>query len=73
MDLQFEKGMEADLAKAIATIAKALAPNAAGIPDIWPGDRFNAIFRLDRPDHTAPWAFSQMAPVLLAGDRTTPI
>ena len=54
--------------EAIAAIVKALAPEAR-VPEGWPGDRFNVIFRLERDDPTSPWTFSQLAPVMLAGDK----
>jgi hypothetical protein len=84
IDLSFTKGRERDLAwtlakvegvalvcwqhEAIAAIVKALAPEAR-VPEGWPGDRFNVIFRLERDDPTSPWTFSQLAPVMLAGDK----
>jgi hypothetical protein len=89
IDVRFTKGRESDLAKALLTvggvvlvcwqhedivaIAKALAPDVKTIPDAWPGDRFNVIFRFDRPDSASPWAFQQVAPVMLKGDKAGPI
>jgi hypothetical protein len=85
----FSKGREADLAAAISAldgvtlvcwqhedivaIANAIAPNARGIPAAWPGDWFNAMFRLDRSDAAPAWEFRQVVPVMLPGDRADPI
>jgi hypothetical protein len=84
IDQRFTKGREADLATAISTvegvvlvcwqhediaaIAKELAPDAQAIPDDWPGNRFNVIFKFDRPNSASPWSFEQVVPVMLAGD-----
>jgi hypothetical protein len=89
IDLRFGKGKEADLANAISTIAgvvlvcwqhediaaiaQALAPPVHGAPTHWPGDCFNVIFRFDRPTAEAAWAFRQIAPVMLDGDRSQPL
>ena len=89
VDQSFSKGQETELAGALSgidgvvlvawqhedipAIATAIAPGAAGIPAVWPGDRFNIIFRLDRADPNSPWAFQQISPVMLAGDVSTPI
>ena len=83
VNLRFSKGQEAALATAIsvvqgvvlvcwqhediATIAQALQPTAA-IPNVWPGDRFNVMFRFDRLGPDAYWAFTQIVPVMLDGD-----
>ena len=85
IDLDFTKGEEDDLAVAIAeigpvtlvcwwhddipTISRALAPDLKDIPVVWPGDRFNVIFRFRRPDGNAPWSFNQVVPVMLQGDK----
>jgi hypothetical protein len=58
--------------EAIAAIVKAMAP-AAPVPEHWPGDRFDVIFRLERDDRADAWTFSQLAPVMLAGDKPDPI
>jgi hypothetical protein len=57
----------------IIDIVDAIAPLLPGVPDKWPGDRFNVIFRLDRPDEMSPWKFQQIVPVLLGGDTSKPI
>ncbi len=57
----------------IIDIVDAIAPLLPGVPDKWPGDRFNVIFRLDRPDEMSPWKFQQIVPVLLGGDLSKPI
>ena len=89
VDLHFAKGQEAELAAAIsridgvtlvcwqhediADIANALIPKPQGIPDKWPGDCFNVVFCLERSDSASPWSFQQFVPVMLKGDRSTPI
>jgi hypothetical protein len=89
VDLRFWKGREADLAAAIsatdgvvlvcwqhediAAIAKTLTPHPRGVPDDWPGKRFNVLFRFDRSAPTAPWAFQQIVAVMLDGDGSGPI
>lgn len=89
IDVRFTKGKESDLANALSTvggvvlvcwqhedivaIARALAPHVQTIPDAWPGDRFNVIYRFDRPNGASPWAFQQIVPVMLKGDKAGPI
>ena len=89
VDLQFAKGQEAELGAAlsgrdgvtlvcwqhedIAAIASALSPLPPGVPDEWPGDCFNIVFCFDRPEAGAAWTFQQFVPVMLKGDRSTPI
>jgi len=88
VDQHLTKGQERDLAsvlaridgvalvcwqhETIAAIVRALAPDAR-VPENWPGDRFNVIFRLERSDRTAAWTFRQLAPVMLAGDKPDPL
>lgn len=57
----------------IIDIVDAIAPLLPGVPDKWPGSRFNVIFRLDRPNESSAWKFQQIVPVLLGGDPATPI
>lgn len=87
--LDFARGDEPKLAAALSTMAgvtlacwqhedivaisKALAPQARGIPATWPGDRFNVVFRFERPDAASAWAFKQVVPVMLDGDSAAPI
>jgi hypothetical protein len=89
VDLQFAKGQEAQLGATlsgmdgvtlvcwqhedIAAIASALRPEPEGVPDEWPGDCFNVVFCFDRPGAGAAWTFQQVVPVMLKGDRSTPI
>jgi hypothetical protein len=85
VDLRFSKGDEPALAAAIAdidgvilvcwqhedisAITNALTPRPAGVPGIWPGDCFNAVFRFVRNGRPAgAWIFDQLSPVLLKGD-----
>ena len=113
----YTKGEEADLVaaivgldghtlvcwqhEAIPDIARAIMGSAAGIPDPWPGDRFDVVWRFvrahtsdaDMPDADMPdagtadagtadagkhhagkdWAFDQVCPCLLGGDKSKPI
>ncbi len=89
INLDYTKGQESALAQAISKraevvlvcwqhedvipILQALKPAPAGIPAKWPGDRFNILIRLDRTSETAPWVLKQIAPVMLSGDKTTPL
>jgi hypothetical protein len=89
VDLRFAEGQEAQLAATIAsldgvvlvcwqhediaTIANALVPRPPGVPAGWPGDRYNVVYRFDRPDAPTSWMFQQIVPVMLKGDRSTPI
>jgi hypothetical protein len=89
VDLRFAKGQEANLAAAlsvmdgvtlvcwqhedIAAIASALSPQPQGVPGKWPGDCFNVVFCFDRSEAGAAWTFQQVVPVMLKGDRSTPL
>ncbi len=84
IDAARTKGEETDLAEAIndlagvtlvcwqhekiARIAKSLSPAPTGVPEIWPDERFNVVFRLRRDGEVESWLFDQIAPVMLAGD-----
>jgi broad specificity phosphatase PhoE len=90
----YTKGQEADLAAAIAAlagvtlvcwqheaipdIARAIMGAAAGIPDPWPDDRFDVVWRFVRSDAGKSdagknWVFDQVCPCLLGGDQSKPI
>jgi broad specificity phosphatase PhoE len=87
VDIRFTKGQEAELAAALSTmqgivlvcwqhediakIAEALTPKPHQIPEDWPSDRFNVVFRLDRSGDASAWAFQQVVPVMLDGDKAT--
>jgi broad specificity phosphatase PhoE len=89
VDLSFTEGNEIALASAvssisgvvlicwqhedIATIAQAIDPHDASIPTNWPGERFNVIFRFDRPNAASAWSFRQIVPVMLHGDQSAQI
>jgi len=89
VDLRFSKGQEAALASVISlvegvvlvcwqheditTIARGLGPISADVPGVWPSDRFNVMFRFDRPGRAASWTFSQVVPVMLDGDKQEPL
>ena len=57
----------------IGAIAKALSPTNPSIPNNWPGDRHNVIFRLDRADRHSHWVFAQVVPVMLCSDKSEQI
>jgi hypothetical protein len=57
----------------IGTIARSLNPTPHGLPENWPKDRFNVMFRFDRADGGTAWSFRQIVPVLLAGDSAATI
>jgi hypothetical protein len=86
----FTKGQETDLAaklktlggttlvcwqhEAIPTIAKALLGTAEGVPDPWPGDRFDVVWRfVDNGSGTL--TFDQVCQGVLEGDssKTIPV
>ena len=87
--VKFAKGQEADLAAEIATlkgitlvgwqheaipaIANALLGTTKGIPQKWPGDRFDVVWRFERADASKPWAFDQVCQGVLQGDGSKPI
>jgi hypothetical protein len=56
----------------IPTIAKLIAGEDAGIPDPWPGDRFDVVWRLQRGGAGDSWHFDQVCPCLLQGDSSKP-
>jgi broad specificity phosphatase PhoE len=84
----FTKGQESALARevvalqqttlvcwqheAIPAIAKLILGAAASVPDSWPADRFDVVWRCVRSDGGS-WTFDQLCPQLLFGDRATPI
>jgi len=82
---KFTNGQEADLVneitglpgttlvcwqhEAIPAIAQAILGTATGIPDPWPSDRFDVVWRFGRDDSSQPWAFDQVCQNLLSGDQ----
>jgi hypothetical protein len=89
VDERFSKGEEAALATTVSAvqgvvlvcwqhedivaIARVLAPDASTIPNHWPGDRFNVIFKFEKPDGASSWTFGQTSLIMLAGDTSLPI
>jgi hypothetical protein len=89
VNLGFGKGREGDLAASITkltgvtlvcwqhedivSIAVAIATDNDIKNLTWPGDRFNVIFRLTRPDDGVSWNFDQVVPVMLTGDSAKAI
>jgi hypothetical protein len=89
VNLEYSKGQEIALAEAISgiadvvlvcwqhediiAIANALTPTPPGLPNQWPGDRFNVLLRFDRSGPPAQWTLKQVTPVMLSGDKTVQI
>jgi broad specificity phosphatase PhoE len=85
VDLSFAKDSEQALAQAISAIdgvvlvcwqhenirdiTNALTPSLPKPPTEWPKERFNVLFRFDRAEHSDPWTFQQVVPVMLDGDE----
>jgi broad specificity phosphatase PhoE len=59
--------------EAIPEIAKLIMGKAAGIPDPWPGARFDVVWCFTRAGASKPWSFDQVCQRLLAGDGPNPI
>jgi hypothetical protein len=57
----------------IPTIAANVMGNAVGLPAVWPGDRFDVVWRFTRATAGAPWSFDQVCERLLPGDSAKPI
>jgi len=57
----------------IPVIAANIMGNAIGLPAVWPGDRFDVVWRFTRATAGAPWAFDQICEQLLPGDSAKPI
>lgn len=85
----FTKGQEAALAKkitaeegitlvcwqheAIPAIATQIMGSANGIPNPWPGNRFDVVWRFRRKAKGKGWKFDQVCQRVLAGDSKKPI
>ncbi len=59
--------------EAIPRIATLIMGSPAGIPDLWPSDRFDVVWRFERPGGSGPWTFTQVCQRVLAGDQSSPI
>jgi broad specificity phosphatase PhoE len=86
--LTFEKGAEDELVRAavhaggavliawqheaIPEIARLIRGGTRGVPERWPGDRFDLVWVFDRQDGDT-WSFSQVPQQLMPGDIATPI
>ena len=89
INLRFVKDGEADLAaelvkqqgvslvawqhEAIPRIAGLVIGRTDATPAVWPGERFDVIWRLTRASPADSWSFAQICPELLAGDSGDPI
>jgi hypothetical protein len=85
INLTFSHGQEADLAEQFSKLAgvtlvcwqhetikdilASLDEPPADIPQNWPSDCFNVIYKLTRPDEGTAWTLEQIAPLMLQGDR----
>ena len=59
--------------EAIPAIAGLVLGGSQGVPQHWPGDRFDLVWVFDRPDGNGTWSFTQVPQRLLAGDSAAPI
>jgi hypothetical protein len=57
--------------EAIPDIGNLILGNAATVPQIWPGDRFDLVWIFDF--QAAAWRFTQVPQLLLSGDSPAPI
>lgn len=57
----------------IPAITAAILGREGVCPSIWPGDRFDLVWVLDRTNDTGPWSFAQIPQLLLAGDQASVI
>lgn len=89
INTSFAKGNESGLAQAAATIggvvliaweheaipkiAELLVGDNQGIPQHWPGDRFDLVWVFDRTNSGEQWRFTQVPQELLPGDSSDPI
>jgi hypothetical protein len=86
---KFTKGQEAGLAaeiaqqqgitlvcwqhEAIPAIAKGILGTSTGVPDPWPPDRFDVVWRFVRSGASGQWTFDQVCQNLLSGDQSSKI
>jgi broad specificity phosphatase PhoE len=59
--------------EAIPEIAELLVGNNQGIPQHWPGSRFDLVWVFDRTNGSLQWNFAQVPQLLLPGDSSNPI
>src|SRR5262245_4054358 len=59
--------------EAIPAIATAILGSSEGVPDPWPEDRFDVVWRFTQPVASAAWTFDQVCELLLPGDSAQPI
>jgi hypothetical protein len=57
----------------IPSIAGLILVGSSGVPQKWPGDRFDLVWIFDRPSGAGNWSFNQVPQLLLAGDSATTI
>lgn len=55
------------------SLANAILGDDATCPQRWPGDRFDMVWVFDRVAGSAKWSFSQVAQLVLSGDKPDPI
>ena len=59
--------------ESIPQIAQLIMGTQVGIPETWPGDRFDVVWIFSCPEAGQPWTFGQACQRLLAGDGSDPI
>ena len=59
--------------KRIPLIANQLVGTSAGVPQVWPDDRFDLVWVFEPVPGRSTYRFRQVSQVLLAGDRAEPI
>ena len=59
--------------EAIPAIATAILGSSDGVPDPWPDDRFDVVWRFTRAAAGGAWTFDQVCELLLPGDSAQPI
>jgi hypothetical protein len=59
--------------EAIPATAAAILGSAKGVPDEWPGKRFDVVWRFVRSGKHKRWTFDQRCQNLLVGDQSHPI
>ena len=59
--------------EAIPAIAQLILGGSQGVPQSWPGERFDLVWVFDRPVGNGIWSFTQVPQRLLAGDSADPI
>jgi hypothetical protein len=59
--------------EAIPAIATAILGSSQGVPNPWPDDRFDVVWRFTQAATGGAWTFDQVGELLLPGDSAQPI